>query len=326
MDYIHRQRLAYTAAVGLPLLFAVMLALIADVVRRPLTFVEAQLWPLEAKQQDVDLITASTLAAHFEAHDYFWMPAPGATVPPLAIVRLPRDLHKMKNVERKKSLFFRAMLPLILAENHNIRYQREHARQLLDKGMENLDVSERIWLDQLMRWYRVAGDLGDPKLAALLMRRVDEVPAAMVLAQAANESAWGTSRFAQEANNLFGQWTFDDNKGLVPAERGADQTHSVQIFENVRDSVRAYMRNINTHRAYRKLRRTREQMRRERLPFDVYVLAEGLQSYSQRGTAYVREIQAMIRSNGLEVLIAVDLAIGGGEMPLVAVKAVPTSG
>ncbi len=327
MDYLYRKRVANSTAFLLPVIFAIVLANLADALRKPHTVIEAELWPIDRLQQFVDLITAQSVEAHFEAHGYAWFPQKGGSVPPIAIARMPRDLAEIGDTRKKKDLFFRALLPIVLAENRNIRYQRRYARELLAKGADRLDLAERVWLDQLTRWYGVTGDLSKPERAALLLRRVDEIPVPLVLAQAANESAWGTSRFAQEANNLFGQWTFDDNQGLVPLGRGENENHSVRMFKDVRESVRAYMRNLNTHRAYASLRRERENIRRQRLPVDVYALAGGLRNYSQRGIDYVSEIRAMIRSNELEQLLYVDLSISAdATIPLVAVKAVSTSG
>jgi Bax protein len=130
------------------------------------------------------------------------------------------------------------------------------------------------------------------------MKRVDTVPLELVLSQAANESAWGTSRFARKANNLFGQWCFSKGCGLVPARRNAGSTHEVAAFKSPQLSVRSYLRNLNTGRVYKDLRNIRAAKRAEGKQATAYEIAAGLSKYSERGQAYVKEIRAMIKYNG----------------------------
>ncbi len=122
------------------------------------------------------------------------------------------------------------------------------------------------------------------------------------MAQAANESAWGTSRFAQQGNNLFGIWLFGEGAGLVPEQRPEGATYRVRVFGSLSASVAGYMHNLNRGHAYGKLRRLRARMRRTHQPLDGEVLAQGLLRYSERGAAYVAEIQAMIRHNQLRAV------------------------
>jgi len=121
----------------------------------------------------------------------------------------------------------------------------------------------------------------------------------LALAQAANESAWGTSRFAQDGNNLFGQWCYTNGCGLVPSRRREGATHEVRRFDNIRDSVESYIHNLNTFPSYQMLRRIRQQLRQQDRPIDGVSLADGLESYSSRGLDYIVELQRMIYSNEL---------------------------
>ncbi len=129
------------------------------------------------------------------------------------------------------------------------------------------------------------------------MQSVDVIPLEMALVQAANESAWGQSRFARDANNYFGQWCYEKGCGLVPLKRTAGATHEVKSFATANLSVRAYMKNINTSRAYAEFRDIRRDLRHQHRTLDAELLAMGLKSYSERGMAYVKVIQTMIRSN-----------------------------
>jgi Bax protein len=128
---------------------------------------------------------------------------------------------------------------------------------------------------------------------------MDTLPPSLVLAQAANESGYGTSRFALEGNNLFGLWTYVKGTGLVPLKRPRGQTHEVRRFPSLYDSVRAYMNNLNVHRAYRPLRELRSLLRSRGLELRGVDLAAGLRHYSPRREAYVKEIRSIIRGNDL---------------------------
>ena len=250
----------------------------------------------------------------FEELDYQWPPPAGPTVPRIAVEPLPRDLDPAMPAPRKKALFFRLLLPLVLAENRELRAQRRQLLRLLEYGgIPPEGTGARHWLDGLLQRYRVTAE--DPARAVeQLLERLDELPPALVLAQAANESAWGTSRFARVANNLFGQWTWQEEHGIVPAARPEGERYLVRKFPSLRDSVRDYFYNLNVGHAYQELRRLRREMRAAGSPLDPLALAGGLQRYSQRGEAYVEEIRRIIRANRLERLRDVDL------MPLDAVR------
>jgi Bax protein len=120
-----------------------------------------------------------------------------------------------------------------------------------------------------------------------------------VLAQAANESAWGTSRFAQLGNNLFGEWTYTPGAGIIPEDRPPGASYEVRKFPSLYESIRSYMNNLNRNEAYLKLRETRESLRKEGKLVTGTSLAYGLSKYSQRGDEYISEIQVMIRQNQL---------------------------
>ncbi|MEQ8505483.1 MAG: glucosaminidase domain-containing protein [Rhodospirillales bacterium] len=222
-----------------------------------------------------------------------------AHVPPAYLASLPPDLGKVRETAKRKRLFFQAVLPLILRTNQEIladrkRLWRLHAEQRLGR---RLAPADRLWLRVLGERYKAPG-----AGLAVLIRRVDVVPPSMALAQAAEESGWGTSRFARQGNAIFGQWTTSDGPGLVPLEREEDKSHKVRAFGKLIDSVQAYMLNLNTHRAYREFRRARATFRRSGLPLNGLSLSRFLHRYSERGDAYVDAIRAMIRANGLDRL------------------------
>ncbi|MCP3676107.1 MAG: hypothetical protein GY721_00515 [Deltaproteobacteria bacterium] len=265
---------------------------------------------------------AAHLAAQFTQYNYDWPPSATTTVPLLEVATLPGDLND-QIVAVKKSIFFRAMLPLILAENHRIEMKYRWIEEQFANGDVLPGTTEWGALHQIAGSYRVKGDINDISVRRELLRRVDSLPVAMVLAQAAQESGWGTSRFAQEGNSLFGEWTFRKGAGITPGERLEGKSHTVRAFPNLRASVRSYMHNINISRAYRELRVMRAEMRSTGKPFNAYTLASGLKRYSERGELYVRDIRTIIKGNSLDSLGEIRMISGGGgEKPWMAVPVV----
>lgn len=218
-------------------------------------------------------------------------------VPRVYLKTLPPDWPGDLAVKQRKRLFVAAVLPLILAENERIRETRQKMQRLLDR-QQDLNDEERAWLRELAAAYRLA-----EVDAAALRRRVDIIPADLALAQAAIESGWGTSRFARQGNALFGQWVWGEGQGIVPKQRKAGMTHSVRKFDSLRESVAGYMRNLNTHNAYRPLRTARARQRANGEPPSGVVMAQGLGRYSERGQVYVDEVTSVIRYNDFDGFI-----------------------
>ena len=209
------------------------------------------------------------------------------------------DFTQYQNVKAKKSAFFNYILPLVQAQNATIKNQREQLAELKHLSEEEYRQSHRKLILDLAKDYRLNTESATKKEVAELLLRVDQVPASLALAQAAMESAWGTSRFAVQGNNLFGQWCYQKGCGLVPLRRNAGSTHEVAKFDSVSDAIKSYLKNINTHRAYADLRNDRASLRSAGKPITGHQLAEGLIDYSELREAYVHEIQAVIRINKL---------------------------
>ncbi|MCC5856614.1 MAG: glucosaminidase domain-containing protein [Ectothiorhodospiraceae bacterium] len=263
---------------------------------------------LPVKPLPVSVDSAQEIQARFQASGYGW--PPGEQVPPLAIQRFPDDIGEL-TVEERKTLFLQSLLPLLLMENARLRRLRSRLETVFANG--ELEPDSRAWQEvaTLLHRYQLSGDPNAPEVRRRLLRRVDEVPVDMALAQAANESGWGTSRFAQQANNLFGVWTWDAEQGLEPENRSEGARHYVRVFPDLQASVRNYVYTLNVGDAYRDLRLLRERRRREGRPLHGLELAQGLTRYSERGEAYVQEVQRMIRSNGLDQLNGLELRPSG---------------
>lgn len=193
--------------------------------------------------------------------------------------------------------FLARLRPLVERENARLLALRDELSGLLaaQRSGAALSEAERKKIRDLARRYRVDGDpLDSAQAAAELLDKVDVVPVSLALAQAANESAWGKSRFAREGNNLFGIWTYDESQGIVPRNRQPGKKHLVRRFDSIADSVRYYIFTLNSHPAYVELRAIRAERRDSGQPLDGHSLADGLTRYSAKGEEYVRLIQAMI--------------------------------
>jgi Bax protein len=202
------------------------------------------------------------------------------------------------SVSEKKANFFAFLQPLIVKANAGVLLQREQLTDI-QANVSELDDEQVEVLSTLLKTYRVDSKLSLEQQIQALDIKVNTIPAALVLAQAANESAWGTSRFAREGNNFFGQWCFSKGCGIVPNSRNSGAIHEVASFDNPFDSVKSYIRNLNSHPTYKLLRTLRQQAIDNGQAASGEILAQGLIGYSERGEEYVKEIQSMIRYNKL---------------------------
>lgn len=282
---------------------AITLTVAAWILLRPATYPAGEGLSLEGIKvplRPIKVGTSRQLDTLFLEMDYHWPPRSNE-IPAIEVDHFPPRLAS-QSVRLKKSLFFRGLLPIVVAENERLRRLRASLLTIFSQGQLNPEESAWQTVEQIAARFNLEGDWNDDALRQQLLTRVDVVPLALVLAQAANESAWGTSRFAREGNNLFGQWTWDASKGLIPKDRVEGGKYFVRKFANLRASVRSYLHNINVGHAYELLRERRRELREAGTPLDGLILAEGLTRYSQRGEAYVEEIQNMIRGNRLHQL------------------------
>jgi len=218
---------------------------------------------------------------------------PNGPVPRVYVRTLPADLEAVADLERRKQLFFRIMVPQILRLNEAIQADR---KRLIEIGRTDgpLPATDSKWLESLAQRYGTTSTDRQTLLA-----RVDIVPPSLAIAQAAIESGWGTSRFAQLGNAVFGQRTFDpDRAGFSPSEV-QDANFRVRRFQSLMRSVWGYMTTLNTHPAHREFRRLRAQLRRQGNALDSMALAGTLTRYSEEGERYVRLVRNVISANSL---------------------------
>lgn len=215
-----------------------------------------------------------------------------------ALEQVP-DFSALPTVGARKAAFFAFLLPRIEAENQRLDGLRTRL-EALGRAEAPWDEATERWLAELEAGYGLPSPGARPDRLPRLLRRVDRIPPSLALAQAATESAWGTSRFAQEGRNFFGQWCYSRGCGLVPLLRPEGSEHEVRLFERSADSVVSYMHNLNSHPAHRSFRVLRAAARREGRPLSGELLAPGLLRYSERRAAYVADLLAIMRFNRLD--------------------------
>ena len=216
------------------------------------------------------------------------------------------DFSEMDTVERKDA-FFEYLSPIVQKLNDTAREERAVLQKLIAKrgAGEEFSWLERRELDALIQRYEIAPESDTSEqpdideTLSILDRRIGVIPESLVLIQAAKESGWGTSRFAVEGNNLFGQRCFEDGCGIAPLGR-ANPSFGVAQFDSIEQSIESYALNLNTHPRYRSFRTLRENLRDASESLKGLDLAQGLTGYSERGQAYVDEIREMILQNDLE--------------------------
>jgi len=212
-------------------------------------------------------------------------------VKPITLTILPKEIVKIENSKKRKDFFIQIILPLAIKENNNIKLDRKKLFRVLNKS-KNTKI-EKKWLASKFKQYGVVNrDLSTLKI------RMDEVPISMTIAQAAKETGWGTSRFAQEGNALFGQWTWS-GEGIKPLGADNDATHKVMRFRVLQASVKAYQRNLNTHSSYKDFRSARAELREDNKKLNSLILSEHLDKYAETGKEYVKILQKIIKQNDL---------------------------
>ena len=257
-------------------------------------------------QQRVEISDPEALLEFFESINYTpeaWQ-AGIRDVPRAYIMKIgPKWQINSQNIAviNKKRIFFRALGPLVLRANEMVLADREHLLAIIETGKPS--GNDTVWLRELAAEYGVTESVEmEPAAEQLdeLLRRVDGVPVSLLLAQGAEESGWGTSRFAAEGNALFGQWTWG-GKGIKPKDQREELgDYRIAAFDTPLESVSAYLHNINTHPAYVDLRSQRALMRQSGELLSGWKLAETLTQYSERGADYVGSLHAIMRVNKLE--------------------------
>ena len=247
----------------------------------------------DEQPSDTVRLSASTIEELFKSTNYNLTDVrKNKLVKPIRLTLLPKEIKQIENSQKRKDLFIQIILPLVIKENNYIKLDRKKLFSVLNKSKNTR--AEKNWLMSKFKQYGVVNkDLSTLKI------RMDEVPVSMAIAQAAKETGWGTSRFAQEGNALFGQWTWS-GEGLKPKEAKEGADHKVMKFNILQASVRAYQRNLNTHSTYKDFRKARAEQRDSKKPLDSIKLSKYLNKYAETGNQYVDVLQKIIMQNKLQ--------------------------
>lgn len=226
----------------------------------------------------------------------------GITVTSFSKVKPTPDFSSYTDINEKKTAFFDFMYSEVVEANKNVLITRSELLDI-DKTLKqgtSPSSSQTKSLQSICTEYRADCGIDLKENVATLLRRVDIVPASLALAQAANESAWGSSRFAKKGNNYFGQWCYEKGCGIIPKQRNEGSTHEVRKFRDVSDSVAGYIYNLNTAEAYSAVRKNRAKHRLNNEPPSSLTMVKGLSLYSERGQDYIKELTKMITFNNLK--------------------------
>lgn len=193
-------------------------------------------------------------------------------------------------VSVRKKQFIEQVLPAILIVRFNTENKSRKVEKIIRKitNNETLGSGEVKFTDSLMSRYRA-------KSYENLLVRLKPTPTSLVLAQAAIESGWGSSRFAIEGNNLFGVWTTSTDKNVIKSLYGrGDQQIYLKKYNNIAESIDHYFLTLGRHRAYRSFRLKRYEQD------DIYELIDTLDKYSEAGEEYTLLIKKVIEWNNLQ--------------------------
>jgi Bax protein len=255
-------------------------------------FLYEDILTFDEQPSDAILLSAATIEELFKSTNYNLKDVrKNKLVKPISLDLLPKEIVKIENTKKRKDFFIQIILPLVIDENNSIKLDRMKLFSILNKSKNT--KTEQEWLNMKFKQYGVVN-----KDLSTLKVRMDEVPVSMAIAQAAKETGWGTSRFAQEGNALFGQWTWNGD-GIKPSGAEDNSTHKVMRFKVLQASVKAYQRNLNTHSSYKDFRSARAELRDEGKKLDSMILSEYLDKYAETGKEYVKILQQIIRQNNL---------------------------
>ena len=217
------------------------------------------------------------------------------------ISKLPEDFSEIQDVPTKKKLFYLITLPLIYNTNVSIMKERRMTINIEKKfARKELNKNETNEVIRLSKKYKLDYSEINMKLFRKLKQRINVIPVSLALGQAIIESGWGQSRFATEGNAIYGQWTTSEDKGIIPQDRDEDKTHAVLKFNNLSESVEAYMYNINTHLAYYNFRVVRAIDEKVKYTDPISMKVKYLAAYAEIGEKYVNQLELIIASNKLQ--------------------------
>ncbi len=216
---------------------------------------------------------------------------------------IPEDFEKLKEVEKKKKIFYLIAFPLIHKTNEDIKIERQLVIDIEKKYNRNkIEEDDKIKLISLATKYKLDYKQLNRTFFKRMKQRINIVPVSLAIGQAIIESGWGQSRFALQGNALYGQWTYDQQEGLIPEKRDPEKSHAVKKFDKLEDSVRSYMFNLNTHPAYldfRIVRRITNLLQVGNSKIAVNHKMQQLAAYAEIRKEYVDKLEIIVDTNDL---------------------------
>ena len=225
----------------------------------------------------------------------------GIALPRTFLSQLPNDLDKYDSA-RKKNLFISILLPIVLKGNEIVLQERKSMKiAFSENNIEKIEyLSKKYKIKNLKKInFHNISFLQLIEIKQELLKKINKIPISMILAQAAIESGWGSSRFAKEGNALFGEWTWKHNSGLKPRDN-LKAKFSVKSFVNISASVNSYILNLNSHPAYKRMRSYRFLITKTGKSISGIETANYLDKYAEIGFEYVIKVTNMIKGNKKE--------------------------
>ena len=221
-------------------------------------------------------------------------------IPRMYFPYIPKNISQYE-INKKKAVFIAILLPIALRGNELVIEERK----LMKIAFSTNNIYQ---IERLSKKYKVKNfkkinfsninRSGLRMIKLELLNKINIIPISLILAQSIIESGWGGSRFAQEGNALFGQWTWKNNDGIKPKEN-IDANFSVKNFKNLQESVNSYILNLNSHPAYKELRNFRESQYNDGKNFTGNDMANFLEKYAEIGFEYITKVKNMIKKNQL---------------------------
>ncbi|MFN7097027.1 MAG: glucosaminidase domain-containing protein, partial [Gammaproteobacteria bacterium] len=196
-----------------------------------------------------------------------------------------------------------SVLDSTIKTNQQILLERKQllALQTQYKSGKSLSASDTSWLNKLADEYKISSpDLSSNTTWQELDKRVDIVPASLVLAQAIQESGWGTSQVARYAHNYFGQECFSHGCGVDTGRNWHGSYYEMAKFVSVDDAISSYIHNLNSNNAYKLMRNIRYSERLQKEKINSMALVNGLKAYSELGNRYIYAIKNVVNHLNLQ--------------------------
>lgn len=206
----------------------------------------------------------------YKYKDYIYMP--DWKYPPIFLDSLPIDYNQITDSQKRNKLFLQILAPLALKLNLEISLEKWDIEKIIEEYNKNLNLTdEQIkFIEQKAEKYDIFTRLKGEKRYAYILKelklKVDNIPPSILMAIAAVETNWGTSRPAQLANSLYRELVWYTNEGLEPLDDTEDKTYRYKIFPTLYDSMVSHALKINSNVNYGQFRTERKQVRYREKP------------------------------------------------------------